>query len=172
MTADTDQRGENEQGAAAAWFVQCFAVLILVWIALNGFNGLSTGVPAALAAAAVGTAFARSQAYPWHPLRGLVFAGFFLLESFKGGSDVAWRALHPALKIQPEFQSYLIELPEGLPTTLLTSMVSLLPGTLSVRLHETDRRLTVHALTPSAIASVERLERVLGWIFRGPTRAR
>jgi len=159
-------------GATAAWFVQTFIVLILVWIALNGFNGLSTGVPAALVAAAIGTYFARGQPYPWHPIRWLVFAGFFLLESFKGGSDVAWRALHPAVKIEPESRRHEIALPGGLPTTLLTSILSLLPGTLSVRLFEHEQALIVHALTPSAIASVRRLEQMLAWVFGADERQR
>ena len=165
MAKDSDQSSGSRRATTAAWFAQCFTVLILIWIALNGFNGLQTGVPAALAGAAIGTIFARGQPYPWHPLRWLVFAGFFLFESIKGGSDVAWRAMHPALKIAPEFKRYDIRVPVGLPTTLLTSIVSLLPGTLSVRLFESEHSLTVHALTPSAIASVRRLERMLIWVF-------
>ncbi len=170
VTKNAHQLGTWPTAKSLAWCGQVFVALTLVWIALNGFEGLYAGVPAAFAAAALGTLYARGQPYPWHPLRWLVFAGFFLLESVKGGTDVAWRALHPALKIEPEFQPYDIELPPGLPTTLLTSLVSLLPGTLSVRLFEHEHVLNVHALTPSAIDSVRRLERMLGWVF-GAARA-
>ncbi len=166
MAKDTDQQVGRRHGASALWFAQCSGLLLLVWMALNGLNGLVLGLATALLAAAAGTYFAGGQPYPWQPLRWLAFAGFFLLESIKGGSDVAWRALHPAVKIEPVFQPYEIKLPSGLPTTLLTSLVSLLPGTLSVRLHEHRHVLNVHALTPSAVASVERLERMLSWVFR------
>ena len=165
MSKASDLRHGRPRASKGAWFAQTFGVLILIWIALNGLDGLLTGVLAALAAASFGTYFASGQPYPWHPLRWMAFAGFFLWESIKGGSDVAWRALHPASKIEPEFSRYKIKLPAGLPTTLLTSVVSLLPGTLSVRLKERRNVLTVHALTPSAIASVQRLERMLHWVF-------
>ena len=165
MSKSSDQSLGRRQASPSAWFTQSFGVLILIWIALNGFDGLLTGFLTALVAAGFGTYFACGQPYPWHPLRWLAFAGFFLLESIKGGSDVAWRAMHPALKIEPEFSRYEIDLPVGLPTTLLTSLVSLLPGTLSVRLYEHEHVLNVHALTPSAVASVQRLERMLHWVF-------
>lgn len=165
MTSVSNKRGRGGENVSLTWFVQVFLVLMLVWVALNGLSGFAAGLPAALIAAAIGTWFVRSQPYPWRPLRWLVFGGFFLLESIKGGSDVAWRAMHPALKIQPEFVRHAIDLPDGLPTTLLTSLLSLLPGTLSVRLFEDDRVLVVHALTPAAVASTGRLERMLGWVF-------
>lgn len=165
MTANGENPGSSRNRATLGWFLQIFILLLLVWTALNGFDGLLAGLAAALSGAAIGSFFAHGQTYPWHPIRGLAFAGFFVLESFKGGSDVAWRALHPALKIQPEFADHSIELPTGLPTTLLVSIVSLLPGTLSVRLFEAEKVLTVHALTPSAIDSVDRLEHMLAWVF-------
>lgn len=165
MTRGPDTGEASGQSAGVLWFIECFAVLLLVWIALNGLSGLLAGLAAALVGAGVGTYFTQAQPYPLRPLRWLVFAGFFLLESFKGGSDVAYRALHPRLKIQPEFQDYPIRLKAGLPTTFLTSMVSLLPGTLSARLSESEQVLTVHALTPAAVASVRRLEDMLLWLF-------
>lgn len=152
------------------WFAQIFVALVLVWVALNGLQGLNVGLLAAAAGAACGAYFAAGQSYPLRPWRWLVFAGFFLVESFKGGTDVAWRALHPALKIEPEFQNYPISLAPGLPTTFLTSIVSLLPGTLSARLNSGEPALVVHALTPSAVASVERLEKMLQWLFEAPGR--
>lgn len=172
MSSGRDEFDKIKAGNMAAWFIQTTIMLILIWIALNGFQGLWTGVPAALGAAAVGTYFARGQTYPWHPLRWLVFSGFFLFESLKAGADVAWRALHPRLKIQPGFEDYRIVLPPGLPTTMLTSTISLLPGTLSVHLREAEHCLVVHALAPSGMASVQRLERMLAWVFRGASRTR
>ncbi|MFW5816201.1 MAG: Na+/H+ antiporter subunit E [Wenzhouxiangella sp.] len=154
-----------------AWFTQVFAVLLLIWIALNGLSGLVIGSLAALAGAGLGAWLAPEAPYPWHPWRWLVFIGFFLWESFKGGSDVAARALHPGLPIDPRFHEYAIKLPVGKPTTLLVSFISLLPGTLSVALDRQHQRLVVHALTDSAMESVVRLERQLVQVF-GSARPR
>lgn len=152
------------------WFAQVFVVLMLIWLLLNGLNGLWTGLFAALVGAGAGSYFAAGPPYPWRPLRWLVFAGFFLWESMLGGVDVAGRALHPALKISPCFRRHKVQLAPGLPTTLLTSFISLLPGTLSTRLDEDSRELLIHALSPKSMASVERLERMLAWIFSEPAR--
>ena len=171
MTLRDSRPGYRARGSAAIWFIQTFIVLILIWIALNGFSGLWAGLLAALGGAALGTQLARGQPYPWRPLKWLAFAGFFVFESFKGGTDVAWRALTPTPNIDPGFTTHRIGIPAGLPTTLLTAVISLLPGTLSVRLLNDDRELIVHALTPATIESVKRLERMLHWIF-GPGQGR
>lgn len=148
-----------------AWFSQVFAVLLLIWIALNGFSGLVIGSLAALAGASLGAWLVPEAPYPWRPWRWLVFIAFFLWESFKGGSDVAARAVLPSLPIEPRFHDHAITLPAGKPTTLLVSFISLLPGTLSVALDQQHQRLVVHALTDNAMDSVVRLERQLGRIF-------
>lgn len=168
MKRNQDSGDTSRQRISWLWCAQIFSALMLVWVALNGFQGLNVGLLAAAAGAGCGAYFAAGSSYPLRPWRWLVFAGFFLVESFKGGTDVALRALHPALKIEPEFQNYPIDLAPGLPTTFLTSIVSLLPGTLSARLTSDEPILVVHALTPSAVASVERLEKMLLWLFERP----
>ena len=154
-----------------AWFAQVFAVLLLIWIALNGISGLLVGVAAAIVGAGLGAWLAPEAPYPWRPWRWLIFVGFFLWESFKGGFDVALRAIRPKLPIQPDFHDHSISLPAGKPTTLLVSFISRLPGTLSVALDQKHQRLTVHALAPSAMTSVDRLEDKLAWIFSKKDRA-
>ncbi|MEE4637372.1 MAG: Na+/H+ antiporter subunit E [Wenzhouxiangella sp.] len=148
-----------------AWFSQVFAVLLLIWIALNGLGGLVIGILAALAGASLGAWLAPEAPYPWRPWRWLVFAFFFLWESFKGGADVALRAIHPDLPLSPGFNNHPIRLPAGKPTTLLVSFISLLPGTLSVSLDEQRQQLVVHALANSGMSSVRRLEDMLSWVF-------
>lgn len=165
MTAQPTQRDRAAFRAILAWFVQVYVVLMLIWVALNGWSGFWVALAAAAAGATVGTYFARGQPYPWRPLKWLAFTIFFVIESVRGGVDVAARALRPTLRIDPLFEPHPITIPPGLPTTLLTSFISLLPGTLSVRLRERDHELIVHALTPGSMASVTRLERVLAWIF-------
>jgi multicomponent Na+:H+ antiporter subunit E len=148
-----------------AWSVQVFAVLLLIWIALNGGDDFTVGVFASLLGALLGTWLAPEAPYPWRPLRWMQFAGFFLLESFKGGFDVALRAIRPDLPINPIIHKRKLAVPPGKPTMLLTSFISLLPGTLSVLLDTAEQTLEVHYLAPETVASVDRLENKLAWVF-------
>lgn len=165
MTTEPTKPAAGSFRTGLSWFAQAFLVLTLIWIALNGLSGFWAGLAAASAGAAVGTYFARGQTYPWRPLKWLAFIAFFIIESIRGGVDVAARAMGPTVRIDPVFESHSIAIPPGLPTILLTSFISLLPGTLSVRLREHDHELIVHALTPGSMASVTRLERALAWMF-------
>lgn len=146
------------------WASQNFTVLWLIWLALNGWDNLSFGLVAALSGAALGAWLASESPHPWRPHRLMAFTLYFLWESLVGGIDVAWRALHPALRIEPCFRPHQTKLPAGQPRTLLLSIVSLLPGTLSADM-QADDVLLVHALTPQALGSVEQLERWIAWLF-------
>jgi multicomponent Na+:H+ antiporter subunit E len=77
------------------------------------------------------------------------FTGFFVVESVRGGWDVARRALHRRLPLQPGLLEYDLTLDAGAARLLLVCALSLMPGTLSVRLR--DRRLTVHTLTTDSL---------------------
>jgi multicomponent Na+:H+ antiporter subunit E len=160
-------RSAREQSSrfSTAWFFQVFCVLTIIWIALNGLDNLLAGIPAAAAGAALGTWLAPEDPYPWRPLRWLWFAGFFVAESFRGGFDVAMRALRPDLPINPVIERRSIAVSKGKPTMLLTSFISLLPGTLSVWLDPAEQTLQIHYLAPETIASVDRLEQKLSWVF-------
>ncbi len=147
------------------WGGQIFTVLLLIWLVLNGLEDWWLGVLAALAGAVFGAWLVSGEPHPWKPHRMVAFCVFFLVESLRGGFDVAWRALHPSLKIGPETIHYPISLPPGQPRTLMVSVVSLLPGTLSVDLEDQGRDLVVHALFPGASDSVVRLERWVVWLF-------
>jgi multicomponent Na+:H+ antiporter subunit E len=74
----------------------------------------------------------------------LDFAGFFLVQSFKGGTQVAVRAFRPRMDLAPALMEVPVTLPEGLARVLLVNTLNLLPGTVSVRL-EGDR-LYLHVL--------------------------
>lgn len=147
------------------WAAQIFVVLLLLWLLLNGLDRFLAGLLAAAAGAGLGAWLVSGRPHPWKPHRLIWFAGFFLWESFKGGVDVAWRAMHPGLRINPCFSGYRIDLPAGQPRTLMVATVSLLPGTLSANLSEDGRDLEVHALMPEAMASVQRLEAWVAWLF-------
>ncbi|MBA2442107.1 MAG: Na+/H+ antiporter subunit E [Rubrobacter sp.] len=86
------------------------------------------------------------------------FAPFFLRESLFGGTDVAVRAMRPSMPLEPELVEYRSRLSESGPRIFMTSVISLLPGTLSAELE--DRNLRIHSLVGArqAIENVQYLE--------------
>ena len=147
------------------WLLQTFVLLIVIWVALDGTASLLVGATFALIGAATGAWLAPGLAYPWRPLRLAGFVLYFLAQSLRGGLDVAWRALHPALPIEPRLCEYPLRLEPGLPRTAFVSIVSLLPGTLSVVVDGTHDRLTVHTLIPAAAGGLSELERRVARLF-------
>lgn len=149
--------------------VQVFASLLLVWLVLDG-GGSALGVAVGAAAAALGARVAVRLVAADRPHRLRLaalpaFAVYFVVESLRGAADVAWRALHPRLPVEPHLATHVVALPAGAPRTLLLSVVSLLPGTLGADLHAADGTLRVHAITPGALAGVHELERRVARLF-------
>jgi multicomponent Na+:H+ antiporter subunit E len=163
MTSDSAS-SEPSRHWRLIWALQSFCVLILIWVALNGKQDLWLGLVAAAIGAGVGSWLASGRPYPWRPHRLLAFTAYFLWESLRGGVDVAWRAMHPRLQIDPCFTRYSLQLPSGQPRTLMLSVISLLPGTLSADMEGEDV-LLVHALTPQASSSIAPLEGWISWLF-------
>ena len=86
-------------------------------------------------------------------LTGLAsFLGFFLVQSVKGGVQVAFMALRPRLDLRPVVLDIPMRLPEGGARVFLANTLNLLPGTLSaglegkyLRMHVLDERSPVEA---------------------------
>lgn len=120
-----------------------FAVL---WTVLSGPDPTSwiIGVPAVALATVAATRLAPRQ--PGRPrLAGLIrFVPFFLLESLRGGLDVALRVMRPVLRINPGLRGYPLRLKNPQAQVFFLNIVSLLPGTLSADLR--NGILQVHAL--------------------------
>ncbi|MEE2023342.1 Na+/H+ antiporter subunit E [Alkalimonas mucilaginosa] len=57
------------------------------------------------------------------------FTGYFLIEMWRGGFDVAWRALQPISAITPNWQRYPVRLQQTSSQRMLACLISLLPGT-------------------------------------------
>jgi multicomponent Na+:H+ antiporter subunit E len=165
MNTDCDNPEAFWNSTRRVWTLQCFVVLLLIWFFLNGLDSIWFGLLAAAAGALTGGILAAGQPHPWRPNRLAVFAGFFLVESLKGGFDVAWRAMHPALKINPCFQRHALVLPAGQPRTLMVAVVSLLPGTLSADLEDNGQTLLIHALTPESGRAIGQLQDRILWLF-------
>ena len=147
------------------WGAGLFLPLWGVWLALNGSNAWALGVVVAAAGALAGAVLAPGDPYPWRPARLLSFALFFVHESVRGGIDVAGRALHRRLPIAPHFIDYPLTLPPGQPRTLMISVVSLLPGTLSVDLPAGTPQLRVHVLTSGGERGLDALQARIAVLF-------
>lgn len=111
------------EGRVDSWWVGLFAVLLAVAFSfrLQPPSGYRLSLPGVLA-----------------------FWWFFTRQSLVAGFDVAKRILAPQMPIDPGEVTLDLHLPEGAPRWLLAMTLSLLPGTLSVRL--TGERLVLHCL--------------------------
>jgi multicomponent Na+:H+ antiporter subunit E len=140
---------------------------LLVWGILTEGNVHGWGVPAlAIGAATLASLALRGPDSRWS-LRGLLrFIPFFLTQSVRGGIDVARRAFHPSLPINPGVEEYRSRLPTTPQRATLAAVIGLFPGTLSVRL-EGDR-LTIHSLSREhpVSDSVREVEIRLANLFR------
>lgn len=148
-----------------AWGAQAFVLLLAIWLVLDGTGAWAAGLIAALVGGSAAAWLAEGAPPFWNPLRLVGFAGFFVLESFRGGLDVARRTLDPRLPITPRFFTHRIRLPAGQPSTLLIAIITLLPGTLSAELEAGERVLVVHALGGGGPDDVDRLEARIAWLF-------
>ena len=83
----------------------------------------------------------------------LRFLVFFIVQSLRGGVQVAGFALRPRMGLRPGFHEIDLRLPEGIGRLLLANTLSLLPGTLSVEL-DVDR-LCLHVLDETAPTEAE-----------------
>ncbi len=126
--------------------------LALVWWALAEGRADSWGVGAVSVALALAASLylAPPGAGQVSPAGLLGFAGFFLVQSCKGGLQVAVRAFRPAMDLAPALVEVPVTLPEGIARVLLVNTLNLLPGTVSVvlegdrlRLHVLDARLPI-----------------------------
>ncbi|CAM5454831.1 MULTISPECIES: Na+/H+ antiporter subunit E [unclassified Thauera] len=118
--------------------------LLLLWWTLSGGEGLLFGLATASLAAALSLRLTPPATHRLHARRIPRFAAFFLLQSLRAGWDVARRTLHPALPLDPGLLNMATRLPEGAPCWWLMLVISLLPGTLSVRRH--GNSLEIHCL--------------------------
>ena len=144
------------------------ALFAALWWVLAGGRADSWGVGGvsvilALAASLVLMPPAKGR---FSPLGLAAFVGFFLVQSVKGGIQVAAMALRPQLDLAPVLLEVPITLPPGPARVLLINTLSLLPGTLSMRLdhdllrlHVLDARLPIEAEVRAAEAHISRLLR-------------
>lgn len=119
--------------------------LAALWAILCEGEGWVVGAPVILIAAAV---MSRGTTADHWSLAGLVrFIPYFLWNSLRGAVDVAARALHPGLPIDPAVLRYEMQLDSTAARVLMANSVTLLPGTLSADVE--GNILSVHVLNVS-----------------------
>jgi multicomponent Na+:H+ antiporter subunit E len=134
------------------------------WILVGGAaSAWWIGVPVVLLATAVSVALVPPITLVWFEL--FRFVPFFLIRSLLGGADVAWRALHPGMPIDPHEIEYRIKLPPGLALVFMANTVSLLPGTLSVTLNSDSLKVHVLSGRRDILSELATLEAMVAALF-------
>lgn len=141
-------------------------VLTLLWAALSGGEDWAFGVVAIIAVVVLSQALVPLPAMGVS-LPGLArFLAFFVHGSVVGGVDVSRRALSPSLPLEVHSYWHTVGLPPGAPRAVLVGAISLLPGTLSVRLQE--EALLVHSIAGDPACTIARLEARVSALFGLP----
>jgi len=148
-----------------------FALLLAVWFVLDGVDDIAVGALAAALGAALAASLAPADPVRLRPTALPAFVGFFLVESLRGATDVAWRALQRDLPIDPHLVDYRVSLPPGPARTLLAGVVSLLPGTLTADVADDGGRLTVHVLAADPQRALHALETRIAALYGVPLEA-
>ena len=122
-------------------------LLLVFWLMISGW------APADLPVGLVAVAGATWVSWRLLPPKGSRFrlaplgalAASFLRQSVVSGTDVAWRALNPSLKLRPGFVTCPLRLPPGGERSAFCALSSLMPGTLPTGTDE-HGALLVHCL--------------------------
>jgi multicomponent Na+:H+ antiporter subunit E len=139
----------------------------LLWWLISEGDAASwlVGFPTVLAAAGVSCGWLPHRRGDGGSAESYRFAWYFGRASLEGGFDVAWRALHPRLPIDPGLIEYRTRLPEGTARVFFANAISLCPGTVSASMR--GDRLTIHVLDlrHEVIARLGDLEQKVAVLF-------
>jgi len=121
---------------------------LIWWVLTEGYPGAwELGLPVILLALLVAMLLPTGGDWRWRLVGLPRFLPFFLLQSLRGGIDVARRALHPKLPLTPQMFEFRFRLPPSPARIFFADIVSLLPGTCSASLQ--DEVLHIHVLDTS-----------------------
>lgn len=142
----------------------------LWWILAEGrSDGWLLGGIAVIAATWASVALWPSGAHGLRLVALPGFLAFFLVNSVRGGLQVALMALRGRAALHPAFIELPLNLPAGAPQILLTNVLGLMPGTLGVELATelSDARLRLHVLHQDLpiVAEARALERRIAALF-------
>jgi multicomponent Na+:H+ antiporter subunit E len=141
----------NDAFSGLAGLAAARAPLFLIfWLMISGWA--PADLPVGLAAVAGATLVSFRLLPPKRSRLRLAslatLAVSFLRQSAVSGTDVAWRALNPSLKVTPGFVACPLRLPEGGERSAFCALSSLMPGTLPTGTDE-QGALLVHCLDVS-----------------------
>lgn len=153
-------------GEALLWII----TLGLLWTAINpgDLHSWLVGIPVVALASAAALRLHSPVPRRYSLLGAMRLATFFVAQSFRGGWDVAKRALSPAMPLNPAMLNYPLRLRDELAQVLLVNLNSLLPGTLSADL--ANGVVTIHVLDagPETFADMQTLEERVAGLFSIP----
>jgi multicomponent Na+:H+ antiporter subunit E len=170
VTGSTEKMGKESAvrtTAVARRIVAYGCLWSLLWWLLSGGAAESwlVGGPTVLAAAAMSAWLAPVAPWRW-TVGGLArFSWHFGLASLLGGVDVAWRAIHPRLPIDPRMLNYRSRLPAGTARIFFANVVSLCPGTVSAHVRDDVLRIHVLDARQPVRARLDDLERAVAALF-------
>jgi len=167
MTGDLPVMVKPGVSAAPGGWLLRLVLLAGLWAVLTGGEARSwvIGAPLVLVATQLSWRLAVPRAHRWSVGGTLGFLGYFLVQSWRGGLDVAWRALSAGPRLSPGVVEFATRLPDGAARVFLCGVINLLPGTAVVEV--LDHRLLVHVLdaSPGVDAELRRLEQRVGAMF-------
>lgn len=123
--------------------------IFLLWMALNNASSLAHAVLALILA--IGLPLLTHRFWPEHPpkvklLPAIRLFGIVLWDILMASIDVAKLVLGPTKRIKPAFIEVPLDMQDPFVGTLLASIVSLTPGTVSIDIDRSRWVLQVHAL--------------------------
>lgn len=123
-------------------------ILFTVWVLLNGFDAgvLLLGFFFAIGIPRLVAPLCPNESVASQPLKIIMYFLRLLLDIVKSNFDVAVRVLQSNRTLKPGMIAYHLELEGELPLTILSSTISLTPGTLSADFSKNKSILYVHVL--------------------------
>lgn len=149
----------------AAGFLRRLAIISILWmIIVNGnASSLLVGMPVVVLATVVTLPMRSFVRIRWWEV--ICFIPFFFTRAFSGGMDLARRALHPRLPMNPGMIQYPLRLPQGLPRVVMVNTVNLLPGTLTVDIEAQALQVHVIDLETPVLDELEAVENAVARLF-------
>jgi multicomponent Na+:H+ antiporter subunit E len=126
------------------------AFFLAFWLMISGWApaDLPVGIAAVVGATWVSLRFLPPLGSRYRLAAVASLAASFFRQSVVSGTDVAWRALSPRLKLQPGLVACPLRLPAGNKRSAFCALSSLMPGTLPTGTDE-QGALLVHCLDMS-----------------------
>ena len=123
------------------------ALFLAFWLMISGWAlaDLPVGLAAVAGATWVSLRFLPPKGSQFRLPALAALAASFLRQSVVSGTDVAWRALNPSMKLKPGFVTCPLRLPPGGERSAFCALSSLMPGTLPTGTDE-QGALLVHCL--------------------------